>query len=277
MPDNKNFGLLDLLVIVVKWKRFLLGLAIVSMVISYLTIYFFVEERYEASSLLLPSQDENTAGLLSGLKGLPIDIGGLGQTSDVDLYKSIIYSRSVLDQVINQFDLINVYEMDTSKPEYYEEMLKRLRGNISADLNDDGITYSVSATAKTPQLAADMTNFIVQKLNDKIIQLRTRKSRDNRIFLESRVNDIKDSLRIAEDQMEKFQQRTGMFAAEDQTKAIVEQFAQFQANLAVKQTEYSIMKEIYGENSPQATNARIIAKEYENKLLKIESGKRQKN
>lgn len=273
MSDNKNFDLLNLLVILVKWKRLLLISFVITLVLSYLAIYFFVDERFEATALLLPSQDEENAGsLLSSLKGLPLDIGGLNTSTDVDLYKSIIYSRSVLNHVIDKFNLVQVYEMDTSKVDYYEETLKKIRSNINADLNDDGLTYTVSVTANDPQLAANMTNYIIQKLNEKIIELKTRKSMENRIFLEARVNDVKDSLKFAEDQLKNFQEKTGMFEAENQTKAVLEQFAQFQANLAVKQTQYSVSKEIYGENSPQTINAKIVAQEFENKLRKMEKG-----
>ncbi|MEJ2618637.1 MAG: hypothetical protein P8Z35_27045, partial [Ignavibacteriaceae bacterium] len=122
-------------------------------------------------------------------------------------------------------------------------------------------------------LAADMTNFIVGKLNERIIDLRVKKSRLNREYLEARVSDIKDSLRMAEDQMKLFQEKTGMFEAESQTKAILEQIAQLQASVAEKQTEYSIYKEIYGNSSPQAANAKIIAKEFADKLKNMERGK----
>jgi uncharacterized protein involved in exopolysaccharide biosynthesis len=64
-----------------------------------------------------------------------------------------------------------------------------------------------------------------------------------------------------------------MFEAENQTKAILEQLAQFQAQLAEKQTQYSVYKEIYGENSPQALNAKIIAGQFAAKLKNIESGR----
>lgn len=274
MSDKKNFNFLDLLVIVVKWKKFLFFFFIVTLVLSYLAIYFFVDERYEANSLLLPSQEENNAGnLLSSLKGLPIDIAGFGTNSDIDLYNSIINSRSVLDQVINKFDLIKVYKMDTTSVGYYEQTLKILRNNISADVNDDGITYYVNVTAPTPFLAADMTNYIVKQLNEKIVDLKIKKSMMNSEYLEARVNDVKDSLKNAENQLKHFQEKTGMFEAESQTKAVLEQFAQFQANLAEKQTEYSIYNQIYGQNSPQTINAKVVANELANKLKIMEQGK----
>jgi len=189
------------------------------------------------------------------------------------MYNSIVYSRSLLDQVISKFNLIKVYKVDTTDVDYYEQVLKTLRDNINADINEDGITYVITTTAPTPILAADITNFIVGKLNERIIDLRVKKSRLNREYLEARVNDIKDSLRMAEDQMKLFQEKTGMFEAESQTKAILEQIAQLQASVAEKQTEYSIYKEIYGNSSPRTANAKIVAKEFADKLKNMERGK----
>ncbi len=230
MSDNKNFGFLDLLVILVKWKKFFIGLFIISMILCYLAIYFFVQEKYESSALILPSQQENTSGIsgfLSNLKGLPIDLGGMGTGTDVDLYNSVVYSRTLLDKVIKKFDLVNVYKMDTSAVDYKEQTLKELKSNINADLNNDGVTYSISVSAPTPELAAEMTNYIVSLLNKEILDLKIQKSKDNRIFLENRVQEVKDSLAKAENLMKRFQERTGMFEAENQTKAILEQLANF--------------------------------------------------
>ena len=276
MSKEKNIDLLDYLVLLVKWKRFLIIFFVISMLLSYLVIYFFVDERFEASTLLLPSQEENSNSFISGLsalKGLPLDIGGLSSNSDVDLYNSIVYSRSLLDNVIKKFDLVKVYEIDTSQIDYYERTLKTIRKNISADINEDGITYNITVTAPAPKLAASMTNYIVEQLNKTIINLRVKKSKLNRQFLEARVNDIKDSLRNAENQMKIFQEKTGMFEAENQTKAILEQLAKFQATIAEKQTQYSIYKEIYGDNSPQAMSAKVVAKEFAEKLKNMEKGK----
>ncbi len=276
MSDKKNFGFLDLLVILVKWKRFFIFLFIISMVLSYLAIYFFVNERYDSSSLLLPSSDQSAGGILSGLselKGLPLGLGNLSENSDVDIYNSIVYSRTLLNTVIQKFNLIKVYKIDTTVVDYYELTLKQLRSSLNAGLNDDGVTYSITVSAPTPFLAAEMTNFIVKQLNDKIVTLKIKKAKLNREFLEKRVNDVKDSLKYAEDKLEQFQKNTGMYEAESQTKAILEQIAKFQAQIAEKQTEYSIYKQLYGDNSAQAENAKIVAKEFALKLKQIETGK----
>jgi capsule polysaccharide export protein KpsE/RkpR len=113
----------------------------------------------------------------------------------------------------------------------------------------------------------------VKKLNNKIVTLKIKKAKENRQFLEKRVNDVKDSLQYAEDKLEQFQKKTGMYEAESQTKAILEQIAKFQAQIAEKQTEYSIYKQLYGDNSAQAENAKIVAKEFALKLKQIEAGK----
>lgn len=189
------------------------------------------------------------------------------------MYNSIVSSRSLLNQVIEKFNLIKVYKVDTTDIAYHEDVLKILRKSIDADINEDGITYSITTTAPTPSLASNITNYIVTQLNKTIIDLKIKKSKLNREFLEARVNEIKDSLRNAENQMKVFQEKTGMFEAESQTKAILEQLAQLQASVAEKQTEYSIFQEIYGNSSPQAANAKIVAKEFAAKLKNIEGGK----
>jgi capsule polysaccharide export protein KpsE/RkpR len=60
--------------------------------------------------------------------------------------------------------------------------------------------------------------------------------------------------------------------AEDQTKASIEAYTKLEADLAAKQTELSIVQKLYGQDSPQAYNAKISVTEYENKLNKIKAG-----
>jgi capsule polysaccharide export protein KpsE/RkpR len=117
-----------------------------------------------------------------------------------------------------------------------------------------------------------MANYLVTYLNEKIIELHVAKARDNRSFLEQRYIEIKESVKKAEDSLQSFQERTGIFEATEQTKATLDGFAKLESDLAVKQIEFSIFDKIYGENSPTTTNAKISVKEYQNLIDRLKSG-----
>ena len=80
MAEYRGLDILDYLVIITKWKKKLFVLAIFTMVIAYLTIYFFVDEQFESTALVITSENSSSSGLGSLMKSfsnLPISISGI--------------------------------------------------------------------------------------------------------------------------------------------------------------------------------------------------------
>ncbi len=99
MAEDKKIDLLDYFVILVKWKKFLVALLFPIMIVSYLAIYFLIEEQFDSSALLVPAEDTSMGGI-AGLIGnyganLPFDIGA-GSSPEMNMYNTIIYSRTNL-------------------------------------------------------------------------------------------------------------------------------------------------------------------------------------
>jgi len=263
---NKERGFLDLIVIFVKWKKFLISLTLLSGILVYLSIYFFVQEQYDSQALIIPSQDQGMSGLtgmLGELQGLPFGLSGAN--SDINLFTNIIYSRTMLDEIIKTFNLVEVYGLDTNNVRYMEYARERLAGNIEAEENDY-MGYVIKVRSPSPQLSADITNYIVKRLNEKLVELNVKKSRDNREFLENRLEEIKLRLKNSEDSLKLFQEQTGVFLADEQVKGTLELLTQLETKLLILKTELAIYKKIFASNSPQVKNAQIKVEEYSRQL-----------
>ena len=272
MPEEKKVNLLDYVVILVKWKHILIPILLITMISTYLIIYFFIKEEFEAESLIVPTQQETTGGLaslLGGLQNLPLNIGESMPSTEFNIYKTIIYSRSFLEDIIKKFNLIDEYEISRSLVDYRELAIEKLTSNINLEINDN-YAYAISVSAYTPEKAAEMTNYVVSSLNKRIIQLRIQKSSDNRKFLEDRLNDLKVSLAKSEDSLKLFQKETGMFDAEEQVKGILTVYSDLETKLITKQIEKDILSKI-NPNSPQLESLVIQVKEFENKLKEIKN------
>ncbi|MBK7105834.1 MAG: hypothetical protein IPH62_11180 [Ignavibacteriae bacterium] len=271
MSESRGLDLLDYLVFILKWKKLLISLTIFTIIFSYVTIYFLIDEQFESTSVVITSENENTSGLGSLMKSfsnLPIGIPGLSSSgADTDLFTTIIYSRTNLLKIIDRFDLYKAYKEKTM-----EETIKVLAGIINAEETKEG-AYEIKIRDKSPQKAADMVNYIVKQLNETLIELNIAKAKDNRLFMEKRYEEIKSSLKIAEDSLVIYQKNSGILLAEDQLQASFEAYTKLEAELASKQVEYNILKKLYGENSPQIEAAKISLEEYQIKLNKIKNGK----
>jgi len=270
MPQDKSLELLDLIIIVIKKRIFIILIFFSVLIVSYLSIYFLVEEQYESSALIIPSEQEGTAfsSLMKGLSDFPLaGIAGVGKAATTELYNTLVYSRSNLEKVVKEFDLAKEYESENS-----EEAVEELRSKIFTDDESENAFY-ITVRASSPQKSADITNYLVHLLNKTVIDLNIKKSRSNREFLEARYVNIKDNLKKAEDSLRKYQEKTGIYEAEEQVKMTIKAYADYESQLALKQVEMSIIEKLYGKESPQFVTSKITVDEYLSKYENIREGK----
>ncbi len=268
MSNDRSLEFLDFLVLIIKWKKFLLALFVILLVVAYLAIYFLIKPEYKATATIIPSQEEQI-GMLSSLSeklsNLPFGLGGSTKSAQMEFYTTIIYSRTTIENLINKFNLMKEYGFEST-----EDAVKAVRKLIKAEVTTEN-AFEISVYAKTPIMAADMDNYLISLLNKSIIRLNVSKAKDNREFLEKRYTEIKNSLKNAEDSLKVFQERSGVFEAEEQTKQTIDAFAKLESELATKQVEYSVLKQVYGETSSQATNSKLTTQIFQNKVNELES------
>lgn len=267
MENEKKIELVDYLVILVKWKKFLILLLLPTMIITYLAIYFFVEEQFDTEVLIVPSEEEGMSGIASLIGNLDMNIPFLGGATspDMNIYSTIIYSRTNLENVIDKFDLIQVYGLSEDIKDYRKKAVEILYDNINAS-ETDFMAFSIEVRANDPQLSSDIANYIVELLNEKIVDLKTEKSRNNRIFLEERLLEIRENLRLAEDSLVKYQEYSGMISPEEQYKGIVEAYTNVESELITKRIQKSIIEKLKGDNSAEASSLQYEVESIENKL-----------
>lgn len=250
MAEYKGLDFLDLLVVIAKWKKFLLILIVSTFVLSYLTIYMLIDEEFDSKALIIPSDDTSPSGSISGimknLKDLPLGLGGVSKSTSTDLYLTIIYSRSNLENIIKKFDLMNDYGLNSM-----EKAVKLLSKKIEADVTDED-AFEITVRAKTGEKSANIVNYILEILNQKVIELNVAKSKDNRIFLEKRYAELKENLRIVEDSLQRFQENTGLYEAKEQLKLIAGAYTELETNISMKKIELEILENMYEKESPQA-------------------------
>jgi len=269
IEETKNADFFDILILLVKWKKFLLLVSAFVFILSYLSIYLFIPEEFEAKSVIIPSDNQQLSGLSSLMKNLgnlPIGLKGSSSSAEMDMYTTILNSRSTLEDIIKKFDLMKDYN-----PESMEKTVKAFRKSIVTEVTDEN-SYAITVRAYTPKKAVDISNYILELINKREIELNIAKSKNNRMFLEERYNEMKDNLRLAEDSLSLYQQETGMFEAKEQTKVIINAYSTIESELTAKQIELSIVEKTFAENSSQVQNLRTEVNEFEHKLKEMKQG-----
>ncbi len=276
--DKNKIEFLDILIILLKWKKTLIGLGITVFVLSYLIVFFLVREEFKATATILPVEDTNSsAGLSSVLKGLnnlPLNLFQGGKSENVNLYNTIIYSRTCLEHLIRKFKLMQDYEIDSLEIGSMEKAVKILTAQIETEETKKQ-AFIISITSVSRDKAAEMTNYLIEYLNKSVISLKIKKSKNNRIYIESRYAEINERLRKAEDSLVAFQKKTGVLEIKEQIKGSIAAYTNLEADLASKEIQFSVMSEILDYDSPNLKMQKLQVSELKDKIenLKKNNGK----
>lgn len=255
--EEQEINLLELLQVVVRRKGFILKFCAAVVVLSVL-YSLSLKNIYTATAKLLPPQKESGGGLsalLSQAGGLAGLAGGMGLGGTSDLYMGILKSRSVADAVIRRLDLQKEFKSKT-----LEDSRKALEGTVKFQAGKDGI-ISISADYKDPVKAALLANTFVDELSRRSVQLNLTKVGSERVFLEKRLEVVKQDLRNAENDMKAFQEKYKTIKADSQATVAIEGIANLRAELVSKEVQLATLRNtMTDENSQVKSLLAAIAK-----------------
>src|SRR4030065_2534786 len=101
---------------------------------------------------------------------------------------------------------------------------------------------AVAYEDKNPQKAASVANTFALKLDEVNRSTFTSKAKNSRIFIEQRLEDTKEDLVKAEEELRTFQQKNKAIAIDEQTKAAIGAAAGLQAQLVLVELELNVLK-----------------------------------
>ncbi|NUN68357.1 MAG: hypothetical protein HUU02_01435 [Bacteroidetes bacterium] len=186
-------------------------------------ISLVLPKTYVASTTVLPDLDflSGLKGRLAGLQDLAGDLGlgGGAGMSPSQLYPEIIVSETILKKVIyhryqtqefpQPVTLLEYFEYDTAEINLsYEQCLKSLRENmVSVSVDRKTTIITVTVEMPEPGLAADVANQITTELDRYQRNFRNSSAREQRLFLDTRLNDVMADLRKSEDAVRSFREK----------------------------------------------------------------------
>jgi tyrosine-protein kinase Etk/Wzc len=248
--DSETGGVtfLDLLIVLAKYKKLLVGLPLAAAIVAAL-ISLLVPNRYAATATLMPPQQaQSTASAMLGQLGaLAVLAGGpaAGIRNPSDLYTAMLKSRTVADNLIQRFDLKNVYDQQTQTG---ARLALESATRISA--GKEGL-ISIEVEDRDPRRAAEIANGYVDELYRLTRTLAVTEASQRRLFFEKQLQAAKTGLANAEIALKKTQETTGLIKLDDQGRAIIEAVARLQAQVAAKEVEVATMRSYATEQNPQ--------------------------
>lgn len=266
--DEGQFDLLDLLFVLAKRKRLIIGItlgsalliAIISLMMSpiYLAETKIVSPQVNSS---MNAQLLNQIGAASGLLGVVP-----GVKSPNELYIGLLKSRPVLDRIIDRFDLMRLYDV-----KFREDARRSLLKNIKArnDLKSGIITIGIED--KDPKRSADMANAFIEELRVMNKGLSVTEAAQRRLFFEEQLKDAKDSLSKAEEAMKGFQEKSGAVKIDAQADAVIRGISELRAQSAAKEVQVRVMRTYSTPQNPDILRAEEELKGMKEQLSRLEA------
>lgn len=213
-----------------------------------LPVTFLMPKTYTARTSFIPPQKPQSAannalaslGPLASLAGM--SAGARNQAAEQ--YVALLESLTVSDRIIDQFELMQVYD-EKLRVEAREE----LEDNVRISLGKKDGLISVEVDDRDPQRAANMANQYVEELRRMASTLALTEAQQRRVFFEQMLKQSRDALAQAQQAL----QASGFTSAalKAEPKAAAEGYASLQAQVTSAEVRLQALRGSMTDAAPE--------------------------
>jgi capsule polysaccharide export protein KpsE/RkpR len=252
-------------------RRILGRTAVVSLLLS-LVIAFVIPKRYESTARIMPPETSGAGtALLAAIAGRT-ELGGLtslagsllGAHTTGPLFVDLLRSASVSNDLIDRFQLQQIYDK-----RYRIDTAKRLARRTSVVEDKRSGVISITVEDSDPHRARDLAQAYLDELNLLVNRTNTSSARQERIFIEQRVNGAQADLEKAQRDMSEFASTHTAIDMKEQTRATVDAAAKLEGQVIFEQSELDSLKQVYGDENVRVRSARARVSELQHQLQSI--------
>ena len=250
-------SVLDIVALLAGHRRFI-GRFVLAALVLAIIVSFLLPVRYEAQVVLLPPQQNSSMSsmLMSQLGGLSslasLAGGGLNLKNPVDMYVSLLTSRTVEDAMIQRFGLMAEY-----REKRLSDARKEFESRTSAVAGTKDGMIRITVEDRDPKRAAELANGYVDEFRKLSASLAITEAARRRLFFESQLQQAKNDLADAEEAMKKMEQTTGVLQIDSQARSLIESAAILRGQVVAKEVQIQGMRSFAAEDNPQL----ILAKQ----------------
>ena len=219
MTNNNFLDNTSLFVLLYKWRKKILTISFVAAIIASV-VSLFITNKYKSDVILFPTMNLSTGKALLNEYN---DFLEIGEEDELEHMMQILQSNDIKQRVVTKFDLINHYDIDTSKEKYYADLMKKYDEHV-----EFGITkYSsirIAVLDKDPKMAADIANEIASLIDTVMNNLQKGMAEQGYKSLLKDSEFVLSEIKILEDSIAKIR-AFGVNDYESQSEVLNEQWA----------------------------------------------------
>lgn len=255
--DRDELSVLDLLITVAARKRLVIQVTVEFCILSVI-VAFLLPQRYTATVLLLPPQQDSSLGAqltsqlgsLGGMAALAATgTSGLLKNPN-DMYVAMLKSRTVEEAMIDRFHLMEEYHK-----KYISDARKQLERRADVDGSGKDGLIRISVEDRDPRRAAELANGYVDEFRYLSQHLAISEASQRSAFFEQQMQHAKEDLANAEVALTETEQKTGVIQLDSQARALIESAAALRAQITVREVQIQGMKSFATSENAQLIQA----------------------
>lgn len=205
---------------------------------------------YRATAELLIQGDGQTSVTQGMLAALGLDVpGGGGSTNTAQLAIAVLNSRTFVDQIVEEFDIVERYEIEENEKSRSREIVL---GNSQFATNRDTGTLSISYEDIYPEVAQDIANAMVANLQEWFISRGGATQSSNIRSLEAKLLEVEGEVARLEERIREFQAEYGALEPSDLAESQSALITDLQSQLVQLDVQIRNRRELLRvENDPE--------------------------
>ena len=216
--DSVSF--LDILMVIASRLRIIMSFTLIFFLMSVIYVQYFAEVKYRSTAKLTSSSGNSSTNMAAGLASqFGIDLSS-NQKEENWIYPEIVKSRTLARSMLkrkfnterygSQKTLLQILTYGNAKPTVgADTLIKAGIGQVikMIDLDLNGSFYDLTITADEPLFARDIASALIEELIAHQREYNKSKTKETRDFIESRIVDIEEELKLAEEKLKNFRDR----------------------------------------------------------------------
>ena len=192
---NEDFDSGSLIIFLYKWRKPLIIVIIVAALGSwFFSCPWFITPKFQSTVIMYPASSSSVSrALLSDQSAKGQDLVSFGEDEQAEQLLQILSSNKIRDRIIQKFNLIKHYKIDSSSRYKNESLYKEYDRNITFR-RTEYMAVQISVLDKDPQMAADIANKIADLLDSAKNQMQRQRAYSGFKIVEAEYNLLKKEI-----------------------------------------------------------------------------------
>ncbi|MCF8228772.1 MAG: hypothetical protein K9G58_01240 [Bacteroidales bacterium] len=225
IKESKDFGSTSFAVLLYKWRKVLLIIAAVAIVLSFIfSSPVFITPLYKSSVVLFPTSTSSISkALIAENAGSEKDILEFGEDEQTERMLQVLNSSRIRDRIIDKYNLLQHYDIDTGSKYKMTKLYNMYENNITFR-RTEYMAVKISVYDKDPTFAANIANDIAILLDSTINEIQRERALRGLEIVEKEYHDLQMDIRQMQDSLNNLM-KLGVHDYESQAEMINRQLA----------------------------------------------------